>query len=92
MVSWCPLWEKVSPRAHLHPCPKSSCGPSPVMAATQKTASWDPQEANEDRGFQGRTQCPRGKPGATGTQNVLGWTVSPKFKSTWNSESDLIWK
>lgn len=56
----CLLWEKASPRAHLHPCPKGSQGLSPVAAANQEVGvptSWGPWERMRTRESQGSALC-----------------------------------
>lgn len=79
MLSWCLLWGKVSPRTHLHPCPKGSREPSPLMTEGDGPHLMGHSgRGGGPRPSQGRAPCTRGEPGGMGTQKVLGRTGSPK--------------
>lgn len=86
-----PLWEKASPRAHLHPCPKGSWGLSPVPGGCGSHLV-GPLGEDEDSGI------PRQRPMLWASQGLWGhrahWAglCPSKSISTWNSENALMWK
>lgn len=91
----CPLWEKASPRAHLHPCPKGPRDSSPVAAANQEVgvpASWGPWERMRDSGISRQRLVLWASPGLRGHRTHWAGLCPSKSTSTLNSENALMWK